>query len=246
MLIGIEDGHKSFFLFEPKSKNIYITHDYLFLDSEDFWPKFSSYCTSSSKVIEPPSIQLNTVSSSKTTSPLVIAHDKVDAINPHNFSDPADSPAAEVSPNGCPLAVEKLPPEEVICLPEQHNSPSPNLPKGWTYELVPNAGSLSSKNIVMRKQQTQPPSCFIGAVRSSSPQYYKEAINYPKSNACIFSIQKEFASLERHGVLEEVTKKMTFDYSAPPGCLERRQILTVTSLRKRHAYVFVACSKPKV
>ncbi|MBW0464817.1 hypothetical protein O181_004532 [Austropuccinia psidii MF-1] len=185
MLIGIEDGHKNLCLFETKSKNIYITHDCLFLDSGAFWPEYCSNCTSSSIVKKLNSIYLATVGSSKLSPPLAIAPDEVNVKSPHHFSD------SEHFPTKQPLGVEQLPPEEV-CLPNE----APNNIEGY----------VSGKSIITGKLQTQPSSRFIGSVRSGAPQSFKEAMVSPKANACMFEIKKEFSRLERHGFLEEVTK----------------------------------------
>ncbi|MBW0461123.1 hypothetical protein O181_000838 [Austropuccinia psidii MF-1] len=153
MLIGIKEGHKNFHLFEPKSKNIYITHDCIFLDCEAFWPNYRGF------------FQISLLFGTKGT---------------HHPPCPDDSPFSEV-----PTIIQPL--EEEQSCPEDNNSlPPPNVPKGWTFDLVPDEApkniesTISSKKIILGKHQAQPPSHFSGA--------------------------KEFSSLERHGVLEEVTR----------------------------------------
>ncbi|MBW0492183.1 hypothetical protein O181_031898 [Austropuccinia psidii MF-1] len=95
MLIGIKEGHKNFFLFEPKSKNIYITHDFIFLDSEDFWPKFVSNFSSSSNITEFPSNHPATEGSSKSPSSL-LAPNEFGTEGTHHPPCPDASPFSEV------------------------------------------------------------------------------------------------------------------------------------------------------
>ncbi|MBW0522944.1 hypothetical protein O181_062659 [Austropuccinia psidii MF-1] len=184
MLIGIKDRHKYFCLFEPKSKNIYITHNCIFLDSEAFWPKFVSNCSSSSNITKFPSNNPATEGSSKPPSSLV-APNKFGTKITHHPPCPDDSLFSEVSPIIHPLGEEQSCPEDNNSLPPQTPSPPPNVPKGWTFELVPDEApnniesTISSKNIILGKRHAQPPSCFVGA---------------------------EFSRLERHGVLDDVTR----------------------------------------
>ncbi|MBW0538526.1 hypothetical protein O181_078241 [Austropuccinia psidii MF-1] len=224
MLIGIEDGHKNFFLFEPNSKNIYITHTCVFLDSEAFWPKFVSDHYPLSDLTEFPSIHSTTEDSSESPVPLLSAPNKPDTENAHHPSYPDESLSSTTSPI-IPSSGEQPCPVDDTCPPTQHPLPPPNVPKGWTFNLVPDEApnniesTISSKNIVLGKRQSQPPSRFTGAVSRTAPQSFKEAMASPKANAWMFAIQKEFASLERHGVLEEVEGLDFHDTFAPIGCL---------------------------
>ncbi|MBW0489426.1 hypothetical protein O181_029141 [Austropuccinia psidii MF-1] len=112
--------------------------------SKAFWPKFVSNCSSSSNITKVPSNHPATGGSSK-------------------------SPSSLLAPNKFGTEGTHYPPYN-NSLPPQHPSPPPNVPKGWTFDLVPDEApkniesTISSKNIILGKCQTQPPSHFAGAV----------------------------------------------------------------------------------
>ncbi|MBW0567263.1 hypothetical protein O181_106978 [Austropuccinia psidii MF-1] len=120
MLIGIEEGHKNICLFEPKSKNIYITNDCIFLDSEGFRPKFVSNCSSSSNITKFLSNKPATEGSSKSPFSLV-AQNKSGTKGTHYPPCLDDSPFLEV-----PQIIQLL--EEEQSCPEDNNSLPPQNP----------------------------------------------------------------------------------------------------------------------
>ncbi|MBW0522302.1 hypothetical protein O181_062017 [Austropuccinia psidii MF-1] len=150
----------------------------MFLDSEAFWPKFSSSGTSSSNVTELPPIDPITVGLPNL--PL---------------------PCSRGFPIIHPLGEGPIFPEIDNWPPMQHTLPPPSLPKGWTYDLVPNEApkniksTISSKKIIMVKHQTQLPSHFVRVVRNCAPQSFKEAMPSPKASSWMFAIQKEFSRI---------------------------------------------------
>ncbi|MBW0571093.1 hypothetical protein O181_110808, partial [Austropuccinia psidii MF-1] len=96
---------------------------------------------------------------------------------------------------------------EVVMPP---NGETNSLPKGWTYDVVPviPPSNISSKileeNVVSGKHARRPPVRFAGVVINNAPGLYRDALWLDSAKKWIIAIQNEFASLEWHGVLEEV------------------------------------------
>ncbi|MBW0574550.1 hypothetical protein O181_114265 [Austropuccinia psidii MF-1] len=219
MLVGIQEGHHNYRLFDPKTGSIYISHDFIFKDKEAFWPSHS--LSPSSSVQEPlflPSIPLSNYSSEAIEEP-------IHAGRPRNeFSAPVGACPEDILTNSqtAPICVSTPPiisgedassatpllaeqPKSASCLDNGHP-----LPKGWTYDTVPaeaphNVDSnISDRNILSGGRSRKPPDHFAGAVVNKAPGSFREAMSSSKSDAWLLAVQNEFSSLERHGVLEEV------------------------------------------
>ncbi|MBW0526793.1 hypothetical protein O181_066508 [Austropuccinia psidii MF-1] len=213
ILVGIQEGHRNYWLFNPKTGYIHISHDCIFKDKEAFWPTHSLMLSPS--VQEPlllPSMPLFNFSSDGSAQ----FHREPD------ISEEAFPEGTLAKPQATPIHTSTPP----IPLVEDASSISPplvahpesvstlenggSLPKGWTYDTVPveaprNIDSnISDKNILGGGCSCKPPDFFAGAVVNKAPCSFREAMSFPKSNDWLLSMQNEFASLERHGVLEEV------------------------------------------
>ncbi|MBW0547433.1 hypothetical protein O181_087148 [Austropuccinia psidii MF-1] len=96
------------------------------------------------------------------------------------------------------------------------NDNTNSLPKGWRYDVVPviTPSNISSKileeNVVSGKCARRPPVCFAGVVINNAPGSYSDALWLDSAEKWIVAIQNEFASLEQHGVLEEVPYNGSF------------------------------------
>ncbi|MBW0540376.1 hypothetical protein O181_080091 [Austropuccinia psidii MF-1] len=89
------------------------------------------------------------------------------------------------------------------------------LPKGWVYDKVPYkapqdiSGAVSPKNIIEGGCVRRPPACFSGAVLNEEPRSFSNAMASSKATAWLAAIGKEFESLGRNQVIEEVTLTST-------------------------------------
>ncbi|MBW0491692.1 hypothetical protein O181_031407 [Austropuccinia psidii MF-1] len=191
--VRIQEGHRNYRLFDPKTGYIHISHNCIFKDKEVFWPTHS--LTLSTSVQEPlllPSMPLFNFSSDVTEPQATPIHTTTPPI-------PSVEDASSIGP---PLVEH---PESVSTL---ENGGS--LPKGWTYDTVPveapcNIDSnISDKHILGSGHSRKPPDRFAGTVVNKAPCSFREAMSSSKSNDWLLAMQNEFASLEKHGVLEEV------------------------------------------
>ncbi|MBW0473786.1 hypothetical protein O181_013501 [Austropuccinia psidii MF-1] len=74
--------------------------------------------------------------SSESPVPLLSAPNEPNTENAHHFSYPDESLSSTTSPI-IPSSGEQPCPVDDTCPPTQHPSPPPNVPKGWTFALVP-------------------------------------------------------------------------------------------------------------
>ncbi|MBW0476878.1 hypothetical protein O181_016593 [Austropuccinia psidii MF-1] len=209
MLVGIQEGHHNYCLFDHKANSIHISHDCIFKDKEDFWPSHSASALITSK--EPfilPSIPAFDFSFQNHQNPanksknilLVPGEDSSGDIseNPEVIliCDTA-SPSYDLEPP-MPLEGESSPP-----LPEQPESNSPGtsmlakdnnpFPKGWVYDSLL---SKAPQDVVSSGRLCKPPNFFAGEVINNTPHTFKESMASSKSNAWMVSIQSEICSLE--------------------------------------------------
>ncbi|MBW0469148.1 hypothetical protein O181_008863 [Austropuccinia psidii MF-1] len=226
MLVGIQEGHHSYCLFDPKTKSIYISHDCIFKDREAFWPSHSTSAlvTSKDPLLLPSipafyfSFQNYQIPAGKSKNVLSVPGEGSSgdiSANPEVIPiQDTTSPSYDLKPP-TQLGEDSAPP-----LPDQPESNLPDtpmlakdnnpLPKGWVYDNVTSKApkdvdsSISRGNIVSGGQFRKPPNHFASAVINNTPHTFKEAMASSKSNAWMAAIQNEFSSLEQHGVLEEV------------------------------------------
>ncbi|MBW0533586.1 hypothetical protein O181_073301 [Austropuccinia psidii MF-1] len=217
MLVGIQEGHHDYRLFDPKTNSIYISHDCIFKNEEDFWPSHSSCLPTF--VQEP--LLLPSTSPFNTFSNIPNVADKPESV----LFIPEENPSvdASINPQATPIRGATSPPpnlqipfeadSSIPAFSEQPSSTGGNnnyLPKGWTYNVVPVEApqnvdsSISSSNILTGGRLRRPPSRFAGAVINKAPVSFKEAMASTNSDAWLVAVQNEFSSLEHHGVLEEV------------------------------------------
>ncbi|MBW0535868.1 hypothetical protein O181_075583, partial [Austropuccinia psidii MF-1] len=227
MLVGLTEAHHNFRLFNPLTKKIHISHDCTFLDGEAFWPSFIS---SSSTVSTPTSPSCLHFPSNANAPPNCASDSLVAAPALENSESVAISGASEITPvvvRACEdvtapaVSTDNLQPRRLFSsdqetgledheLPVTPNNENNNLPKGWTYDVVPvvpplNISSkISEDNVVSGKRVRKPPACFADVVINSAPRSYSDALRLDSAEKWVVAIQNEFASLERHGVLEEV------------------------------------------
>ncbi|MBW0516785.1 hypothetical protein O181_056500 [Austropuccinia psidii MF-1] len=209
MLVGIQEGHRNYRLFDAKTGYIHISHHCIFKDEEAFCIAHS--LTLSPSVQEPlllPSIPLFNFSSDGSAQFRAREPDiseeafpegtpaKPQATPTHTSNPPIPS-VKDASSIGPPLVVH---PESVSTL---ENGGS--LPKGWTYDTVPvEAPCNIDKHILGGGRSRKTPARFDGAVVNKAPCSFREAMSSSESNDWLLAVQNEFASLERHEVLEEV------------------------------------------
>ncbi|MBW0555708.1 hypothetical protein O181_095423 [Austropuccinia psidii MF-1] len=221
MLVGIEEGHHNYCLFDPKTNSIYISHDCIFKDEEAFWPSHSPYSPTLAQ-------ELFLLPSIPSFNPLPDVQESINVPDNVLFvPEENDSEGTSAIPHAAPI-LDTTSPSPNLQVPIEADSSTPAfpgqpnstsslsggnndaLPKGWTYDFVPIEApqnidsSVSSSNILTSGQLRRPPSRFAGAVINKVPVSFKEAMASSKDNEWLVAVQNEFSSLERHGVLEEV------------------------------------------
>ncbi|MBW0500808.1 hypothetical protein O181_040523 [Austropuccinia psidii MF-1] len=217
MLVGIQDGHHNYRLFDPITGSICISHDCVFKNKEAFWPSHSS--STPAFVQEPlllPSLPLFDVSLHKNSQDLAYESENILSVLEGNctegtLANPQATPIRTTTP---PIPSGEDAPLTSPPLVEQPKSTSLEnghpLPKGWTYDIVPVEAphsvnsNISDKNILSGGHSHKPLYRFAGAVVNKAPGSFREVISSSKFDAWLLAVQNKFASLERHGVLEEV------------------------------------------
>ncbi|MBW0489733.1 hypothetical protein O181_029448 [Austropuccinia psidii MF-1] len=196
MLVGLTEAHHNYRLFNPVTRKIHVSHDCTFLDAA---PALES---SESAAI---------LGGSEITPVVDLACDE--------FAAPVLSPSpvfsSPILPAGGPqshhpsFSPQEANSEELEAVMPPNDKTS-SLPKGWTYDVVPvippsNISSkISEENVVCGKRDRRPPACFAGVFINNTPGLYHDALRLDSAKKWIVAIQNEFASLERHSVLEEV------------------------------------------
>ncbi|MBW0500487.1 hypothetical protein O181_040202 [Austropuccinia psidii MF-1] len=221
MLVGIQEGHHNYRLFDPRTNSMYISHDCIFKDKEAFWTSHSPY---SPTLVQ----ELFLLPSMPSFNPFPsVQESSNDPDNVLFVPEENNSEGALAIPQAAPI-LDTTSPSPNLQVPIKADSSTPafsgqpnstsslsggnndSLPKGWTYDIVPIEApqnidsSVSSSNILTSDRLRRPPNCFSGAVINKAPVSFKEAMASSKSNQWLVAIQNKFSSLERHGVLEEV------------------------------------------
>ncbi|MBW0488152.1 hypothetical protein O181_027867, partial [Austropuccinia psidii MF-1] len=182
MFLGNIEGHHNFWLYDPNSKRILISHNCTFKDGV-------------SGITSDPEADVQMVDrrldDSPTSSDLGTLGASVPIVENQDCSTQPSSPLEA----GCAQPWASL--EKV-------------LPKGWEYGLVAETAPeditsvISTKNIVSGKHTRQPPPRFAGAVVNTVPCSFVEAMASLKLGAWLNAMVKEFASLEQHQVIKDV------------------------------------------
>ncbi|MBW0493753.1 hypothetical protein O181_033468 [Austropuccinia psidii MF-1] len=186
MFLGVAEQHHNFFLFNPKSKRIVITHDCTFKDGEAFWPTDSSVSTPSPHLSFPHYLLCSTNPTVKLIS---------------------------ASSSECSL-INELASDPVECV-SGISSYGTTLPKDLVYDKVPFkapqdvSGEVPPENIIKEGRVRRPLARFEGAVLNEVPRSFSDAMASSKATNWLAAIGKEFESLEPHQVIEEVALTST-------------------------------------
>ncbi|MBW0461308.1 hypothetical protein O181_001023 [Austropuccinia psidii MF-1] len=199
MLVGIQEGHHNYCLFDPKTNSIYISHDCIFKDKEAFWPSHSPYSPTLAQ-------ELFLLPSMPSFNPLPNVQESANDPDSVLFvPEENDSEGASAIPHAAPILDTTLPSPN-LQLPIEADSSTPafsgqpnstsslsrgnndSLPKGWTCNIVPIEApqnidsSVLSSNILTSGRLRRPPSRFAGAVINKAPVSFKEAMASSKSD----------------------------------------------------------------
>ncbi|MBW0478349.1 hypothetical protein O181_018064 [Austropuccinia psidii MF-1] len=187
MLVGIQEGHHNYRLFDPITGSIYISHNCVFKNKEAFWPSHSS--PTPVLVQEPlllPSLPLFNVSlhENRNYPEGTVANSQA---TPFRTTTSPITSKEEASLTSPPLFEQ---PESTSSLENSHP-----LPKGWTYDVVPIEAphnvdyNISDKTILSGGCSRKPPNHFAGAVVNKAPGSFREAMSSSKSNAWLLAVQ---------------------------------------------------------